>query len=140
MTTIPFGPQLVGETEKALGSLLRRELEPTGLDERRWVVLRLALQRADAPDGATGLADHVTARVRFDDASDLVADLRARGLLAGDAPTAAGRDLVADVQGRVGRVVGPVLAALPAADAAAAARSLGMLRDAAVGALGGPDV
>jgi hypothetical protein len=138
MTTIPFGPQLVGETEKALGSVLRRELEPTGLDERRWVVLRLALQRD--PDGATGLADHVTARVRFYDASDLVADLRARGLLAGDAPTAAGRDLVADVQGRVGRVVGPVLAALPAADAAAAARSLGMLRDAAVGAIGGPDV
>jgi len=38
----PFGPQLIGETEKTLGALLRRFLEGTGLSEPQWVTLRLA--------------------------------------------------------------------------------------------------
>jgi hypothetical protein len=146
---IPFGPQLVGETEKALDALLRRELAPTGLTPRHWVTLRLALQRdgvrdggalgARSPDGGTGLAEHVIARAHLDDATRLVGDLRAAGLLDGDEPTRAGRDVVDAVQGRVrdvvdavqGRVravVGPVLADLPPADAAAAARALDALR------------
>ncbi|PFG41730.1 hypothetical protein ATJ88_0372 [Isoptericola jiangsuensis] len=123
----PFGPQLVGETEKTLDALLRRELAPTGLTPGHWVALRLALQHAGAPAG-TGLAEAVTARARLDDAPRLVHDLRAAALLDGDEVTPAGHDLVAGVQARVQGVVGPVLAAVPPADAAAAARALHALR------------
>jgi hypothetical protein len=135
---IPFGPQLVGETEKALDALLRRELDPTGLTPRHWVALRLALQHDDdrgegargvgVSDDGTGLAEHVIARAHLDDAPRLVGDLRAAGLLDGDEPTCAGRDLVDVVQARVRAVVGPVVADLPPADAAAAARALDALR------------
>ena len=38
----PFGPQLIGETEKTLNALLRRLLQGTGLTEPQWVTLRLA--------------------------------------------------------------------------------------------------
>ena len=38
----PFGPQLIGETEKTLNALLHRFLRGTGLNEAQWVTLRLA--------------------------------------------------------------------------------------------------
>ena len=40
--TAPFGPQLIGETEKTLTALLRRFLADTGLSEPQWVTLRVA--------------------------------------------------------------------------------------------------
>ena len=40
--TVPFGPVLVGQTEKTLRALLRRTLAGTGLSEPQWVTLRLA--------------------------------------------------------------------------------------------------
>lgn len=40
--TVPFGPVLVGQTEKTLQALLRRTLAGTGLSEPQWVTLRLA--------------------------------------------------------------------------------------------------
>ena len=40
--TTPFGPQLVGETEKTLTALLRGFLAETGLTEPQWVTLRVA--------------------------------------------------------------------------------------------------
>jgi hypothetical protein len=42
--SIPFGSQLIGQTEKALVALLRRSLEGTGLSEPQWVTLRVADQ------------------------------------------------------------------------------------------------
>ncbi len=49
----PFGPQLIGETEKTLNALLRRFLEEPGLTEPQWVTLRLAglLDRSVDADG-----------------------------------------------------------------------------------------
>ena len=38
----PFGPRLIGETEKTLNALLCRLLAGTGLTEPQWVTLRLA--------------------------------------------------------------------------------------------------
>ena len=38
----PFGPQLIGETEKTLNAILRRILQGTGLTEPQWVTMRLA--------------------------------------------------------------------------------------------------
>src|SRR4051794_11995002 len=39
---VPFGPILVGQTEKTLQWLLRHTLAGTGLSEPEWVALRLA--------------------------------------------------------------------------------------------------
>lgn len=52
MTEIPFGPQLIGRTEKALNALLDRELSGTGLTEPQWVALTLANLTSPAPDAA----------------------------------------------------------------------------------------
>ena len=38
----PFGPQLIGETEKTLNALRNRHLDGTGLAEPQWVTLRLS--------------------------------------------------------------------------------------------------
>ena len=37
----PFGPQLIGETEKTLGAVLTDTLRGTGLSESQWVTLRV---------------------------------------------------------------------------------------------------
>ena len=49
----PFGPQLIGETEKTLNALLRRYLEASDLTEPQWVTLRLA----DVFDGSVNGTD-----------------------------------------------------------------------------------
>jgi hypothetical protein len=115
MTT--FGPQLIGQTEKFLQALLRRALAGTGLDERRWVTLRLA----DQPDGAP-LRRRVADQAQFEDADELVADLERRGLVADDAPTAAGQALLKEVLAKSAALSGPIWADVP--DAEAAARAL----------------
>jgi len=114
MTT--FGPQLVGQTEKTLQALLGRALAGTGLDERLWVTLRLA----DQPDGRP-LRVRAADLARFADADELVTALEARGLVAGDAATDAGRAMLADVLARSAALSGPIWDAVPDADAAARA-------------------
>jgi hypothetical protein len=49
----PFGPQLIGETEKTLDALLRQFLEGTGLTESQWVTLRRAGPLAPHPTDAS---------------------------------------------------------------------------------------
>ena len=111
MTT--FGPQLIGETEKALQALLRRALAGTGLDERHWVALRLAAQ----PDGTT-LRDRVTDRAHFDDADAVVSALERRHLVANDAPTADGRGVLEQVLAKSATLSGPIWDGIDDADAA----------------------
>ena len=53
--SMPFGPQLLGETEKTLNALLRRFLDPFELTEPQWVTLRLA-EQLDAIVDSDGLA------------------------------------------------------------------------------------
>lgn len=117
--TTPFGPQLVGETEKALGALLDRFLDGTGLTEREWVTMRLAHQA-----GATDLAEAVATRARFADAPALVQGLADRGLLDGGEPTTAGRELTALVQARITAATSAIWEGLPEQDVAAATRVL----------------
>lgn len=62
MTT--FGPQLIGQTEKALDAILRRLLAGTGLTEPEWVTLRIAGQNRDGAD----LSGLVGDRAHFPDA------------------------------------------------------------------------
>jgi hypothetical protein len=121
--TTPFGPRLIGETEKTLNALLVRFLEGTGLTEPQWVVLRLA----DTPGGSVGaddLAATVADRAHFTDAAALVEELTTRGLLEDGRLTPAGRDLTEAVLARSATDTAPIWADLPADDVAAATRLL----------------
>ena len=63
----PFGPQLIGETEKTLNALLLRHLDGTGLTEPQWVTLRLADQfdgTVDTTDSSPWSATAPTSRTR----------------------------------------------------------------------------
>lgn len=119
----PFGPRLIGETEKTLNALLHRFLAGTGLTEPQWVSLRLA----DALDGtveADGLVAAVADRAHRLDAADLVSELTRRGLLADGRLTVAGRELTETVQATIASETASIWDGLPADDVAAAARAL----------------
>jgi hypothetical protein len=91
-----FGPQLIGETEKALNVLLRRSLASSGLDEQQWVTLRVASQH-DGPLGT--LAGRVADRAHFESTDRLVEQLEEKGLLAAERPTPKGKALLREVLG-----------------------------------------
>jgi hypothetical protein len=114
--TASFGPQLLGETEKALNVLLRRSLAGSGLDEEQWVTLRVASQH-DGPVGT--LAAQVADRAHFEDTGRLVEHLTQKGLIADERPTPAGEAMLRDVLG--GNVT--IWQGVPDADAAARALS-----------------
>lgn len=121
--TTPFGPQLIGETEKTLSALLGRALAGR-LTERQWVTLRLAhLVEAEVERGSD-LAAQVAARAHFEDAPALVEGLTAAGLLTDGRPTDAGRRLVAEVQDRIAAATDPIWQRLPDDDVAATTRVL----------------
>ena len=119
----PFGPQLIGETEKTLNALLRRFLEGTGLTEPQWVTLRLA-DLLDGSVDADGLAAAVADRAHFSDAVDLVGELTDRGLLDDGRLTSAGRELTAAMQATITTETAAIWDNLPADDVAAATRVL----------------
>ena len=104
--TTPFGPQLIGETEKTLNAILRRVLQGTGLSEPQWVTLRLADQLGDADRPAFVIA--LTDRAHFTDAAQLVDQLTERGLLDGGQLTAEGRDLIETVQTMIAETTAPI--------------------------------
>lgn len=125
--TIPFGPQLIGATEKTLNALLTRALLDTGLTEPQWVTLRLAgkLESDDDGDGtASGLVEQVRTRAHFDHAQGIVADLTARGLLADGRLTADARQLVDGIQRRIATMTATIWADLSTEDVAATTRIL----------------
>ena len=119
----PFGPQLIGETEKTLDALLHRFLQTTGLTERQWVTLRLA-GMLDGSVDADGLATALADRAHFSDAGDLVAELTDRGLLADGRLSAAGRELTTTLQTTITADTAPIWDDLPSDDVAAATRVL----------------
>jgi crotonobetainyl-CoA:carnitine CoA-transferase CaiB-like acyl-CoA transferase len=121
--TIPFGPQLLGQTEKTLQALLRRALADTGLSEPQWVALRVAGQ----PDGSA-LRARVADLAQFADADELVTALEERGLVADDAPTAAGRAMLETVLARSAALSGPIWDDIEDADAATRALTLVLTR------------
>jgi Helix-turn-helix family len=131
--TTPFGPQLIGETEKTLNALLLLYLEGTGLTEPQWVTLRLA-GMLDGVD-TDGLAAAVADRAHFTDAEQLVGGLTARGLLDNGRLTSAGRALVADVQASTAAATAPIWDGLPTDDIAATVRVINEVLDRAHAAL-----
>jgi len=119
----PFGPQLIGETEKTLNALLRRFLEGTGLNESQWVTLRLA-DRLDGSVDATGLVAAVADRAHLSNPAELVGELTRRGLLDDGRPTSAGREITRAIQTTITTTTAPIWAGLPDDDVAAATRVL----------------
>lgn len=119
----PFGPQLIGETEKTLNALLRRFLAGTGLTEPQWVTLRLA-DLLDGSVGADGLVATVTDRAHLPEAAELVRGLADRGLLDDGRLTPDGRELVAAVQATIAAETAPIWGNLPPDDVAASTRVL----------------
>lgn len=117
---IPFTPQLIGQTEKALNALLRTVLADHRLSEREWVALRLSSQF----DGVGDVAEIIRDRAHFADAADLLSTLERRGLVAGQALSAAGAELVVEVGREIGALTAPIWANVDSADAEAAARAL----------------
>ena len=103
----PFGPQLIGETEKTLNALLLRHLDGTGLTEPQWVTLRLSDQCSTAPSTPTGSSPRSPTAPTSRDADRLVDDLdRARAARATADRPSAGRELLTAVQAAVATDVG----------------------------------
>lgn len=119
----PFGPHLIGETEKTLNALLRRFLSGTGLTEPEWVTLRLADLLEGRAD-SHGLAAAVADRAQLPDAALLVGELTRRGLLDGARLTNAGRALLETVQDVISCETAAIWDGLPVDDVAAATRVL----------------
>lgn len=117
---IPFTPQLIGQTEKALNALLHTVLIDRQLSEREWVALRLVSQF----DGGGDVAEIIRDRAQFAEAADLLSTLERRGLVAGQALSAAGAELVVEVGQEIGALTQPIWAHVDSADAEAAARAL----------------
>jgi hypothetical protein len=142
ITTIPFGPQLIGQVEKSLNAFLQRQLEGTGLDETQWVTLNLT-----AMSGATLDRDELVARVAGvlktgpAAAEASVGALEALQLTDGGDLTDGGRALVGRVRGAAGQFTQELWGDLPAEDLAVAARVLGTVlgrANALLGASAGP--
>jgi hypothetical protein len=119
----PFGPQLIGETEKTLNALLRRFLEGTGLNESQWVTLRLA-DRLDGSVDANGLVAAVTDRAHLSNAAELVSELARRGLMDNGRLTSAGRAMIAGIQTTIAAATAPIWEDLSNEDVAGATRVL----------------
>ncbi len=128
--TTPFGPQLIGETEKTLNALLIRHLdamaEGDGLTEPQWVTLRVA-SMLDGTIDRVDLAAAVADRAHFPDALQHVDDLTARGLLDDGHLTADGRDTLTRVQTSLADDTSAIFGDLPANDVAATERVLNEL-------------
>src|SRR5262249_51241624 len=118
-----FGPQLMGETEKTFGALLRRFLEGTGLTESHWVTLRLA-ERLDGSVDADGLATAMVDRAHLANAAELIGELTRRGLIDEGRPTPLARELIATVQTKITTAPPPIVDTVSHADVAAATRVL----------------
>jgi len=120
---VPFGPVLLGQTEKTLQALLRHTLTGTGLSEPEWVTLRLATM-VDGQVDRLGLISVVSDRAKFADAAALVEALTEQGLVVDGQPTANGHELVATVLAASETTSGMVWRDLPIADVEAATRVL----------------
>jgi hypothetical protein len=124
--TTPFGPQLIGETEKTLNALLLRHLEGTDLTEPQWVTMRVA-NMLDGTADQEGLARAVADRAHFPDAARHVDDLTTRGLLADGRLTASGSELLARLQASLADDISALFDGLSPGDVAATERVLNEL-------------
>lgn len=131
---IPFGPQLIGQTEKALTAVLRKILSPHSLSEAQWVTLRLAAQLEPERRLSEVIRDN-----NLPDTDALVAGLIQRGFIVGDHPTDAGREIIASVSGHIAEMTAPVWATLDSDDVAVTERTLNTVLQRVLSVLEVPD-
>lgn len=122
---IPFGPQLIGQAEKALNAILAHVLAEVALSEPQWVALRLTAQMGEEGDLATFIRD----AAHFHDARGLISALEARGFVADDRLTDDGRAFLSETQGRIRALTASIWEGLPAEDVAVAERVLNAVRE-----------
>ncbi len=137
-----FGPQLIGQTEKALNAILDRELDGTGVTEPQWVTLVLAVMGGGEAEhgqfvarvaGGLHISDHA--------AEDLIGHLAAGGLLGASergghiTVTDAGRALHTRVRGSASEITERLWGDVPGEDRAVAARVLTTVLDRATAEL-----
>jgi hypothetical protein len=143
--TPTFAPRVIGETEKALNAILRRQLAGTGLTEPQWITLTMTVA-----GGGTADRDQLVARlagvlkVSDEQAHALIAELAAAQLL--QAPgdegspievTDAGRRLHGRIRTAVTEITGRMWSDLPAEDLAVASRVLSTVLERANAELAG---
>jgi hypothetical protein len=131
-TSTPFGPQLLGQTEKTLNAILDRELAGTGLTEPEWVtlVLTVAIGEAIEREQPIGrVAGAVT--VSEEETQTRVDKLTSAGLLqVGDGEnslvqvTDAGHQLHGRIRGEITPITERLWGDLPPEELAAAGRVL----------------
>lgn len=128
--TTPFGPQLIGETEKTLNALLLRHLHAVGVDggltEPEWVTLRLG-HMLDGTVDHDQLVAAVADRAHFADAAQHVDDLTGRGLLDDGRLTSEGRELLAGLQAAIADDASAIFGDLAPDDVATTERVLNEL-------------
>jgi hypothetical protein len=130
--TTPFGPQLIGETEKTLNALLLRHLQAVAVDDRltepQWVTLRVA----DMLDGTVdhdGLVASVADRAHFPDSAQHVDELTERRLLDDGRLTREGRELLTRLQASIAGEASAIFDDLAPDDVATTERVLNELLD-----------
>ncbi len=144
--TPTFGTQVIGQTEKALGAILDRQLTGTGLTEPQWVTLSVALAGNDALD-RDQLSGRIAGvlKVSEPEARARIAELADARLL--DAPdgtgsptrlTDAGRQLHARIRAAVTEITQRLWGDLPTDDLATAGRVLSIVLERANTELSGP--
>lgn len=130
--TAAFGTPLIGQTEKALTAILRRQLAGTGLSEQQWMTLSLIVASGGTIDGdeLTGRAARVL-KVSDAHARTRIIELAAAQLLqpAGNDGsraklTDAGQRLHRQVRTAVSEITERLWGDLPAEDVATAGRVL----------------
>jgi DNA-binding MarR family transcriptional regulator len=129
--SLPFGPQLIGQTEKTLNALLVRELTATKLTEPLWVTLSFAVM-SGAPVERERFAQRLADAIKIDEAqaNERVARLIDAGLLGSSEPelvsvTEAGAELHARIRTRVAEITERLWGDLPDEELSVAGRVLG---------------
>lgn len=112
---IPLGPQLIGQTEKALKAVLRRFLAGDDLTEEQWVTLRLTEQFSGDGDLAAFISD----KSHFENPARTLAALERRAFVTGNTLTDAGREVLTRIGAEIAEHTGAIWSDLPDADAAA---------------------
>ena len=132
---LPFGTQLIGQTEKTLNAILDRQLAGTSVTEPQWVTLTLVVMAGGSIDHAQ-LAERVAGALKTPEkaAEERIAELTAAGLLESTVDggprvsvTEAGRSLHTGIRTRVTEITERLWGDLPAEQVETAAHLLNVV-------------
>jgi DNA-binding MarR family transcriptional regulator len=135
-STIPFGPQLIGQTEKTLNALLTREIASVQLTEPQWVTLSLAVMGGGGETSRDAFIERLTDAVKItpQEAQNRVSSLLDAGLMETRdgqllAVTDAGNEVFRRIRGRTAEITERLWGDLPDEDLQVAGRVLATVLD-----------